>query len=205
MEEIKSAPGKPVYFADLWKLLLRRFGLIAAAALVGAMALFLFHRLTYTPEYESTATLYILRQGEAEDVSEDFSLSLKVMDDCAFFLKSHTVLDQVIAQLELELTWDQLYARVSTHNPENTRIVQVTARSDSPEGAKAIADAICHVGPAVIAGAMGGEQVKVFEEGVLNSEPVNTAHPAAYLLAGVLAAAAVYCLLLVQYLMEKQN
>ena len=88
--------------------------------------------MTFVPQYASTATLYILRQADgatASDASSDFSLALKVVNDCTYLLKSHTVLDEVISSLNLDMEYEDLYDCVSTSNPEDTRILEVTVKA----------------------------------------------------------------------------
>ena len=50
-------------------------------------------------------------------------------------------------------------------NPEDTRILEVTVKADSPKMAKAIVDRICTIGAARIEDAMGFQQVNVYELG----------------------------------------
>lgn len=190
---------------DFWDIFAKRWIWILVAAAVCAGGLFLFDRLTYTPEYASTATLYILRQSEDGSVSgssEDFSLALKVVTDCDYLLKSHSVLDEVIAELDLDLSYEQLYKRVSTSNPANTRILKVTVTAGSAELAKEIVDSICRIGPDKIAAAMGFDQVNLFEYGVLNEMPSNTIGFVKYVKAALTVAVLMYVVFLLAFLLD---
>ena len=77
---------------------------MALAAVVAVGGLFIINRVTFVPAYSSTATLYILRQNEATatgNSDSDFSLALKVVNDCDYLLKSHSILDEVIQERNL--------------------------------------------------------------------------------------------------------
>lgn len=185
---------------DLWELFLRRFPAMLLAATVGIWGLFFYAKLIQEPEYESTATLYILRQSGGEDY-DDFSLALKVVDDSAYVLKSHAVLDEVIRQLNLDMTVRELDERVSTENPEETRILEVTVRAESPEQAKAIVDALCAVGEEKIAQTLGIAYVQVFEPGTVAKENCNALGIQMYVLASAVAAVAVYGMSFVAFVM----
>ena len=75
---------------DLWDIFIHRLWVIVLAAVLVTGAYVAFDKITYVPEYESTATLYILRENEGESAyrsSDDFSLALKVVNDCEHLLK----------------------------------------------------------------------------------------------------------------------
>lgn len=194
-----------VTFKDLWNLLMQRILIIAAVALVGGGLFFLATKMLQTPEYESRGTLYIQRQSNVSsvgDASSEFSLALKLVNDCTYFIKSHTVLDQVIRDLDLGVSYRQLYNSVSTHNPDNTRFLEVTVTAASPEQAKQIVDAICVLAPQVIEQTMGSQQISQFETGTLNTTPSNQTSILLVLVVMVLLAALTYGVFLVIYLMD---
>lgn len=205
MEHEKNDNGRIVTFSDLWGILTQRILVIAAVALVGTLLLFMVGKATYTPMYQSTATLYISRQvgtATSGDASTEFSLALKLVNDCTYFLKSHTVLDQVITDLDLDITYKELYNSITTHNPDNTRILEVTVEADTPYKAKQIVDHICQIAPQVIENTMGHRQVKLFEMGTLSDYPSNRTGMIVYILVFGILAALTYAVFLVAYLLD---
>lgn len=190
---------------ELWDLFLKKLLLLILAAALAGGGLLAFNILTYKPEYSSTATLYILRQDEnnsSGDAANDFSLALKVVNDCTYMLKSHAILDEVIDSLGLAITYKDLYDRVSTSNPDNTRILEVTVKADSPEQAKKIVDTLCTIGPDKIDEAMGYEQVNLFEYGILDKKPSNGYGITKCVLLGIVVAMLTYAIFLVVYLLD---
>lgn len=200
-----NASVRVVTLKDLWGIFIHRLWVMILAAVVVAGGLLLINRLTFVPAYSSTATLYILRQDNdtsSGNSDSDFSLALKVVNDCDYLLKSHSVLDEVIQELNLEIDYKNLSKSVSTSNPENTRILEVTVESDSPENAKRIVDALCEIGQEKITEAMGFQQVNLYEYGTLNDKPCNTTSMTTYLLAGMIAAILVYSVFLIIFLLD---
>lgn len=201
----KNGNARVVTLKELWDLFLKKlWALFLAAALAGG-GLLALNVVTYVPEYSSTATLYILRQDEnisSGDAANDFSLALKVVNDCTYMLKSHVILDDVIETLDLDVTYEELYDQVSATNPENTRILEVTVISSTPEKAKQIVDVLCTIGAEKIDDAMGYEQVNLFELGVLNRKPYNGYGLWACVLVGGLAAILMYAVFLAVYLLD---
>ena len=200
-----NANIRVVTIIDLWYIFVHRLWVMALAAVVAVGGLFIINRVTFVPAYSSTATLYILRQNEATatgNSDSDFSLALKVVNDCDYLLKSHSVLDEVIQELNLETDYKTLSKSISTSNPENTRILEVTVESDSPENAKRIVDAICEIGQEQITEAMGFQQVNLYEHGTLNDKPCNATSMTTYMLVGMIAAVLVYSIYLIIYLLD---
>ena len=196
---------KEITLRDLFEIFLKNLWVMALAAVICMAGVFVGTELFLPDRYESTATIYILRQSEdasSGEASTDFSLALKVVNDCTYMLKSHTVLDQVISQHGLDLSYAELYDCVSTHNPEDTRILEVTVVADTAAQAKAIVDSICTIGAVNINGAMGFEQVNLFELGVPESEPCNRIGLVGLFLLGVAAAVITYGVFLVIYLLD---
>lgn len=199
------ADSKIVTLKELWTIFVQRLWILALAAVVVVGGMFIIDRLTFVPEYSSTATLYILRQYNDTangSTDSDFSLALKVVNDCDYLLKSHSVLDEVIQELDLGISYETLSKSVSTSNPANTRILEVMVKSDSPEQAKRIVDTICEIGKEKITEAMGFQQVNLYEYGTLNTEPCNTTRLIVYLLSGIAAAILSYSVFLVAFLLD---
>ena len=193
-----------VTLKDLWDILIQRIWIIGLAAVISMVSFFVVDRIAFDPKYASTATMYILRQASentsAGDLSSDFSLALKVVNDCTYLLKSHTVLDEVGAELQME--YEDLYDSISTKNPQDTRILEVTVKADTPELAKAIVDRVCQVGANSINQAMGFDQVNLYELGTTSDEPCNKTGLLVFLLVGAGVAVLTYAVFLLLFLLD---
>lgn len=192
---------------DLWDIFVRRIMTIMLAAVIAAGVSFAIDRITFRAQYTSTATLYILRENEnmstsSGEASNEFSLALKVVNDCTYLLKSRTVVNQVIEDLELDMSYNALYANISTNNPTNTRILEVKVQASSPELAKRIVDRLCEIGQDKIHDAMGFSQVNLYEYGALPSKPSNRTGMMTFAAIGVAAAVVVYALYLLKFLLD---
>lgn len=196
---------RAVTFRDFWNIFIHRFWVIFLCMLLSIGGLYAFNTVTFKPQYSSTATLYILRQdtdNSAEDTNNDFSLALKVVNDCTYLLKNHTVLDQVIKNLSLNTSYESLYKRISTRNPEDTRILEVSVTANSPKEAKRIVDEICEVGSEKIQDAMGFQQVNFYEHGTVNNEPSNRIRFRTYFIVAVITGILVYLLFVINFMLD---
>lgn len=199
----KQETSHIVTLKDLWGVFIGKLLIILLVGATVTAGSFAWNRIATVPQYKSTATLYILRQdNENTAVSSDFSLALNVVNDCTYLLKSHAVVDQVISELNLDMDYKQLRSCISTANPENTRILEVSVVADTPQQAQAIVNIVCEIGSEKIEEAMGFSQVRLYEYGILNETPCNTTGFLAFLALGIVAAALMYAICLVMFLQD---
>lgn len=197
---------KEIDLMELWDVFVYRLPIILLAAVIAVSGFFAFTCVTYEAEYSSTATLYILRQNEdtqsAATAYNEITLASKVVNDCTHMLKSRSVVEPVIEELGLDMTYSELYSKISTNNPSDTRILEVVVRGESPEIAKQIVDLLCEIGQEKIAQAMGYQQVNLFEYGTLPVNPSNRTGLKTYALVGAAAAVLTYVVYVVIYLLD---
>lgn len=198
---------REITIKELWQIFARRWWLMALAAILCITAVGIFNHITFVPRYSSTATLYLLRQNpssaeQSTTLVQDLSIGLNVVNDCTHLLKSHAVVEETIRQLDLDMTYDALVRSISTYSPEESRVLEVTVVADSPRNAKQIVDRLCEVGQEKITDALGFDQVRLFEYGVLEEKPCNKMGLFDYLVFGFLAAVLVYLLFLILSLVD---
>ena len=201
----KGRLTRVILFSDLWDIFKRRWWVMLVVGVLAVDVFWAYNRLTFEPQYASTATLYILRQNEMDSNSEkasDFSLALNVVNDCTFLLKSHAVVDKVMEDLQLDMSYKDLYKSISTKNPDNTRILEVTVIAPSSKQAKEIVDHLCEVGAEKIEEAMGFRQVNLFEYGTYETIPANQVRVRTYAIIMLAAVLLVYILQVILFIMD---
>lgn len=149
---------------ELFHVLLNKFwiillaGIIAALAFVGGTILFI------TPQYQSTTKMYVLSKQDNNTITQqDMQTSLSLTKDYAELIKSRTVTEGVIAQLNLDLTHEQLLGKVSVDSATDTRILSITVTDQDPYEACKIANAIRDVAANHIKNVMDIDAVNVVE------------------------------------------
>ena len=203
----QNSNDRIVTLRDLWNILRQRLIVLAAVAVLVATGGYLLAKLTYEPVYSSTATLYILRDADHSsstvgEANTEYTLALKVVNDCTYLLKSRVVVNQVIDDLDLETSYEALFSNISTNNPTSTRVLEVTVKAKTPQEAKAVVDSLCVIGEEKIAEAMGYDQVNVYEKGTLAKRPSNPVSMLLYLILGLAAAAMVYVCFVLAFLID---
>ena len=142
-----------------------------AAALVGFMA----SKFLMTPKYDSSALMIVnTRQDVNANVTSDqINSATKLVSTYSIIIKSDTVLQQVIDNLGLNLTYAQLNKRVTVAAVDDTQVMKITVQRDSPEWARQVCEQIITVAPDVIKEAVEAGSVKVISNPSLATEPVS--------------------------------
>lgn len=127
--------------------------------------------------YSSTATLVLVSEDDSEgfdanQLANDYNIVHRIMDECVIMLKSRTVLDAVGKDLGLVDGYSKLANSIVVENPEETRVIRITAIAESPEMAKNIADGICLHGIKAFEETYSSVRFRIFEEATINVYPI---------------------------------
>ena len=123
------------------------------------------------PMYSATSGLYVMsRQDSAINLSDLQIGSSLTMDYQEVFNNWH-VQENVLQQLNLNYTYEQLGSMIKLRNPNNTRVLYITATSGSPDEAKNLADTYAQVAREFIAATMDTQQPSIFMEALWPSRP----------------------------------
>lgn len=194
---------KVITLGDLWQVFLRRLPLILLFAVIAALLAVAADAFLIKPMYKSTATLYILKQENTKDYSytqSDYTLAMNLVNDCTYMLKSHSVLDEVIEELDLNMSYKDLARVISTRNPENTRILEISVKTANPKTSKTIVDAICASAAKTIERSIGLDQVNIYDEGILETKPCNKLGSLMYIVFGLVGAVLSYIVFLILFM-----
>ena len=189
---------------EVLRMILQHFVLIVEAGLaLGAIA-FLICSLLIPKTYVSTTQIYVLnRQSESATVTySDLQSGTYLTKDYQELITSLPVLEQVIAQLQLECTTGELAGQISVNSPTDTRIIEISVEDTDPYMAREIADAVRVATSRQIAQVMDIEAVNIIQRA---NYPDGASGPATLRMTilGCAAGAFLACvILLVLYLMD---
>ena len=106
----------------------------------------------------------------ANVTSDQINSATKLVSTYSIIIKSDTILQQVIDNLGLNLTYAQLNKRVTVAAVDDTQVMKITVQSDSPEWARQVCEQIITVAPDVIKEAVEAGSVKVISNASLATE-----------------------------------
>lgn len=107
----------------------------AAVCLLGCI----YGLVLQTPMYKSDTTV-ILSSSNSTLTQQDLNINKNLVDTYAEIVKSRRVLEQVIEDLGLELTYNELHSKISVSAVNNTEIIRITVEDKDGIIAKNIAN-----------------------------------------------------------------
>ena len=140
---------------------------IACALLVGIIT-----KVFITPMYTSTTKLYVINKQNSDNniTYTDLQTGNLLTNDYIIQVKGTKVLSQVISELNLTDTEDELASRITVSNPENSRFIVISVSDKDPVVAQQIASCVAKVSSDVVKEVMDLEKVNVAEEANLPLE-----------------------------------
>lgn len=150
---------------ELFFALLHRIWVIIVAAIVGAVIAFLYTALAVTPMYSSTSMVYIL--GDSMDVSSIINMQIgaSLTTDYEIVVTSRPVVEKVINDLELDMTYEELKKSITVTNTDNSHILQLKVMNPDPDMAKTIVDDLTQVVIQQTASIMESAEPNIIQQG----------------------------------------
>lgn len=187
---------------DLFLELLSHWKMIAASTILVGVIAFVISAFILTPQYQSTSKLYVLTKSTSITSLADIQTGTNLTSDYIVVVKGRPVLEQVIANLELDETYETLADKISLENPSDSRILEITVTDPEPKRAKAIADEMARVAPVYISEKMDQDPPTVIQYGYADGEPISPSIPKNTLIGALLGALAAMAVVVVLYLMN---
>lgn len=150
---------------ELLHALKKRIWIILAVTIICGGVSGIFSKLVLTPQYTSTAMVYILSKETTLTSLADLQIGSQLTKDYAVIVTSRPVLEDVVEKLNLKLTYEELEEKVTIDNPKDTRILSISVFDPDPEMAKAIVDEIAITSSEYIAEIMEMIPPKMIEDG----------------------------------------
>lgn len=190
---------------DLLELLFafkKKLWMIVLAMVVGGLGTGIYSKVVLTPVYTSTAMVYVLSKETTLTSLADLQIGSQLTKDYQVIVTSRPVLQQVIENQGLDMTYDQLKRQISISNPTDTRILSLTVSDSDPVRAKAVADEVAKVSSDYIGDIMEMVPPKIIEEGVVALTPTSPSIRKNAVLGGMAFAVAVCGVITLQVVMN---
>ncbi len=138
MENNKMSTIGHIDLIQLLFALLRRWVLIFCSGVVVAAIAFSYANFYITPLYRAKSTMLVdLRNSVHDDLSsEQVNVAQKYVSTFAYIIKTNTVLDPVIDELDLDETASTLASKLSVTTMEDTLLIKVSI--DHPDQGTAL-------------------------------------------------------------------
>lgn len=191
---------------DLREIVLVLWHWAPAIILTGVMLALLVvigNKLFVTPEYRSSTSMYILAKQSATTLTNnDLQTSSLLTNDYSELIKGRTVAESVIAQLDLNITYDQLLEKVSVTVPIDTRILTISVTDTDPYLVKELANTIRDSAAQHIQNVMEVETVNVVDRADIPNSPIGPNIMRNGIMGGILGCILAIGVILVRYLIN---
>lgn len=183
---------------DLYYYIKKHIVLILIVALLGGVLGYNHSRMTETPVYRATTTVYLLsRTSEVDVVYTDFQISNQLVKDFRLLVKGRSVAAAVIDELDLLMSPETLISKVTVESVTDSRVVYIKVEDADAKRAASIANSLSRIGAQTIQGIMALDAVTVVEEAVVPTAPVAVDHNKAGMMGALIAALVLILTLLV--------
>lgn len=158
-------PEDTIDLLELFYVLKKKILLILMAALIGGCVAGVYTQFFMTPVYSSMSSILVLSKETTLTSLADLQLGASLTSDYTVLIKSTPVLEQVIENLNLDTTVEELKNQISINNPTDTRILEITVQDTDAGMAKKVVDEIANVSSDYIGDKMEVVPPKVIEVG----------------------------------------
>ena len=191
---------------DLLVVLKRCWWLMLLVCVLATSSMFAYSKFTYQPQYTATISIWALKNiGTGTSVqSGDLSMAIYMVNDYKCQLTSDAVVHMVQQSKPLykKRSIASLRSSVTVSHTEDTRILYLSARASTPEGAKELADTWGTEFCEYISGKFAEEVMVSYDAALEPTSPSNPISIAKSLLIGILGALLVYGIFFVKSIMD---
>lgn len=152
----------------------KNFWILALSMFVVGAAGFFVSRYLISPQYESAVTMIVnTRQDNSGIITNDNITSAQnLVSTYSVIIKSNTVLNQVIQNLGLDMTYDELDENVYVNAVDDTQIMRVAVRNGDKALSAKIVSSIAEIAPDIIVETVEAGSCKVISQVMTGNNPV---------------------------------
>jgi capsular polysaccharide biosynthesis protein len=187
---------------EIFFLLLNKIWIILLAGLLGLGLFGGYTMLFVEPTYESTSQIYVLSKSTSITSLTDLQVGTQLTNDYVEFIQSRPVVDKVIEDLNLDMTYDALVSKISVKNASNTRIIYITVESNDAYMAKTIVDYLTDVSIKRMGEIMETEEPNVMDYGHIAEHKSGPNIKKNALIGGILGVVIACVIIIVLFLMN---
>ena len=173
---VQASPSDDEATIDLMELsikLLAKWKLILAVALISAVVSGVVTMLFITPKYEATATIYVLSRKDSAINISDLQIGAALTSDYIEVFNMWEVHEEVISNLNLPYSYDQMRRMLKVINPSGTRMLDISFTSETPHEASTVANEYAKVASQYIADTMSTDKPNIMSVALTPTAPVS--------------------------------
>ena len=177
---------------------------IVAAAVAAALICLLVCMFALTPKYQASINMIVNTRQDTTTTftSDNFNSAKNLISTYAVIIKGNTVLNEVIDELNLDMTYAELYDMVDVADVDATQIMKVTVTDTDAKRAGKIVQTIADIVPDVLVEKVEAGSCKTVSDVAINPNKVFPQTKKYVVMAGLLGAVLVCGVLVLAHLLH---
>ncbi|MFT8887481.1 MAG: Wzz/FepE/Etk N-terminal domain-containing protein [Ethanoligenens sp.] len=176
MNETADTASQELDLERIFMILKKGWRLVLVVAVLGLVVGFCSSKWLIAPQYASSTMLVVNAantQNTTTTITNDqLTTAQELVNTYSVILKSDTVLDQVISDLNLNTDVNAFSKRITVEGVNQTQVLKITVRDKNPQMSKNIANDIAHVAPGIIIKTVKAGSVEIVSAAKLELKPV---------------------------------
>lgn len=157
---------------EIFYVLKKRILIILLTAMLFVAGAGIYSFFIAEPIYESSSKLYIVSQTTSITSLADIQVGSSLALDYIELIQSRSVVEKVIADLDLDMDYQKLLGMMTVTNPVDTRIIDISIQNPDAALAAKTANDFSKVARKQISDIMKTEEPTVFETAQVPNQPV---------------------------------
>lgn len=187
---------------ELFHVLVKNAWALILCLVLGAAVAFGGTKFFITPQYEATSMIYILSKSTSISSYLDVQLGQQLTVDFETLATTRTVVENVINELELDTTYEELIGDITVENPSGTQILKIKVKNPDPVLAKDISNAMSEATANRIAEVMMTDKPTIADVAVTPDHPVSPSTKKNTAIGGLLGMLVAAAYLVIRALMD---
>ncbi|NSD68151.1 YveK family protein [Dorea longicatena] len=201
-ERIKDTEMGQIDLLEVANVIWQKIWAVIMCFVIGAVLFGGYTKMMVTPQYTATSMIYILGRTTSISSVAELQLSSALTADFTIMAKSREVINGVIKEMDLNMTYDQLKNSVNITNPSDSHILQIEVTNPDPKLAKDISNTMANAVAENIASVMATDKPSIAEKAVTPGAPSSPNLMKNIAMGGIVGAALAVGLIVLGYMMD---
>lgn len=194
---VQQAEEDEIDFGKIFGIILDSIHYIILSFMLGALLFNAYAYFMVHPTYQSTAKLYAVSASEDSVVNfADLNIGQALTKDYEELIYSYPVMQEVVDELNLNMTSEQLSSLVSIINPEDTRVLKITTTTTDAHLSQDITNKLVEVIRNYLPKTMSTTKPNIVQEGLYQPKKVGPGY-LKYTIVGGILFAGILCVILI--------
>ena len=162
---------------ELLKFFIDKIIIAILLTLIVCLASFIYNSSVKTPMYKSSTTLLLTQANDinsnATITQNDVTLNQKLVATYSEIIKSKKIINQVIDDLDLDMTYEDLFKQISVAAVNETEIIKITVVNNDAQLAKNIANSLAKTFSSEIVDIYNIQNLCIIDVAEAENEPYN--------------------------------